>query len=112
MANSAGLLDWLLEGLAPLGGVAARRMFGGHGLFRHGLMFALVVRDTPYLKVDASTRAAFEAAGSQPFTYARQGRTATLGYWQGPGAVRDDADAGRAWAAAAWAVALRARRAG
>ncbi len=110
MANSAGLVDWLLEGLVPLGGVSARRMFGGHGLFRAGLMFGLVVRDTPYLKVDATTRPGFEAAGSQPFTYSRGGKPAVLGYWQVPPAVLDEPEEWRAWALAAFAVALRAQR--
>ncbi len=112
MASSAGLVAWLLEALEPLGGVTARRMFGGHGLFRRGLMFCLVAGDAAYLKVDDSTRAAFEAAGSGPFTYSRGGKPASLGYWLVPAAVLDDPEALQAWAERAIAVALRAKRGG
>jgi len=42
------ILD-LLRRWAP---VAARRMFGGHGLFRGGLMFGLVADDALYFKTD------------------------------------------------------------
>jgi DNA transformation protein len=110
MASSAGLVEWLLEALEPVGGVIARRMFGGHGLFRRGLMFCLVARDAAYLKVDEGTRPEFEATGSQPFTYSRGGKPATLGYWLVPAAVLDDPEALCAWAERAFAVALRAKR--
>jgi DNA transformation protein len=42
-------------------------MFGGVGLYCHGLFFALIDDDTLYLKVDDATRADFERLGSQPF---------------------------------------------
>ena len=45
-----GYRAFLEEMLAPLGGVAIRRMFGGLGLFRDRLMFGLVVRDVLYFK--------------------------------------------------------------
>lgn len=107
--GEAGTLGWLLEALAPLGGVAARRMFGGHGLFRQGLMFGLVLRDTPYFKADAETVPDYAAAGCGPFLYRRQGQEVALGYWQVPAAVLDEPEALCRWARAAWAVALRTR---
>ena len=44
--------DHLAELFAPLGGVVFRRMFGGVGVFRDGLMFALVADDVLYMKAD------------------------------------------------------------
>ena len=110
MANSAGLVEYLLESLAPLGGVSAKRMFGGHGLFHRGLMFALVLHDTPYLKADAADQPGFAAEGCGPFLYDRGGKTVALGYWQVPAAVLDDPEELCAWARRAWAVAARAKR--
>jgi DNA transformation protein and related proteins len=43
-------VDYVLEQLSPLGGVRAKRMFGGHGVYLEGLFFALVADDTLYLK--------------------------------------------------------------
>jgi DNA transformation protein and related proteins len=110
MTNSAGLIDYLLESLAPPGGVSARRMFGGHGLFRRSLMFALVAGDTLYLKADEDTIPAFQAAGCGLFFYTRNSRQVALGYWQVPAAVLDEPEELRAWAERAFAVALRSGR--
>ena len=45
------LSTYLLELLAPLGPVSARRMFGGVGLFHNGTMFGLIARDELFFKV-------------------------------------------------------------
>ncbi|MEP7282526.1 MAG: TfoX/Sxy family protein [Rubrivivax sp.] len=96
------------ELLAGSGTVRLRRMFGGHGLSLDGLPVALVSRHQLYLKVDAESRPAFEAAGSAPFVYQRQGRTATLGYWTAPDDALDSPDAMRPWARRALQAALSA----
>lgn len=98
----------LLSGFGP---VSIRRMFGGAGLFRDGIMFALIVHDTLYLKVDDTTRPGYEAEGMGPFTYQRNGEAAALGYYQAPEAAMDDPDAMRDLARDAFGVALRAQAA-
>jgi TfoX N-terminal domain len=37
----------------PLGAVAVKRMFGGHGVYADGLCFAIQSRGEVYLKTDA-----------------------------------------------------------
>ena len=54
-------------------------------------------------------KAAFEAAGSSPFTYDRKGHEAVaLSYWRAPEEDMDDADALCAWAVKGWEAARRA----
>ena len=109
MTASPEFLDHLRDMLTGFGPVAVRRMFGGAGLFRDGLMFALVADDVLYVKADGTSRAAFEAAGSEPFTYQRQGRDAVaMSYWRAPEEDMDDAEALAAWAAKGWEAARRA----
>lgn len=100
------LLD-LLYGWAP---VAARRMFSGHGLFRGGIMFALVADETLYLKTDDGNRARHEAAGMAPFRYNRAGKSVALGFHAAPPELLEEAEALGQWADAAWEAALRGRR--
>ena len=50
-----------------LGPVRTRKMFGGQGVYRHDLMFALEAYGELYLKVDKASVEAFRAAGSRPF---------------------------------------------
>ena len=37
MARSSEFVEFVLESLRPLGGVSARRMFGGFGIYKDGL---------------------------------------------------------------------------
>jgi DNA transformation protein and related proteins len=102
---------FLLELMAPLGPVAARRMFGGVGLFLNGLMFGLVVREELYFKAGDSNRPAFEAAGEAPFSYAtRDGSHTLTSYWHCPPELLDDGETFRDWARQAIDAAVAASR--
>ena len=67
MAN--GFQDLLVELFEQIGGVSFRKMFGGVGIFRQGIMFALVADDTLYLKADDASSISFNAEGCGPFVY-------------------------------------------
>jgi DNA transformation protein and related proteins len=106
---SSGFQDFLADLFEPLDGVSFRRMFGGIGIFREGLMFALVADDTLYLKADDATASDFKAEGCAPFVYDGKDRPVALQYWRLPERLYDDPDAFRQWALTAFAVAERAR---
>jgi DNA transformation protein len=110
MAADSDFIATVLDLLSSWGGVSARRMFGGYGIYRQGLMFGLVADDILYLKADAQNRPAFEAAGMGPFTYDGKGKTVALPYWEAPSELFDDSDAMIEWAKGAFAAALRARK--
>jgi DNA transformation protein len=106
------LTAYLLELLAPFGPVSARRMFGGVGLFRGGMMFGLIARDELFFKVGDANRPAYEAAGEAPFTYDTKLGTHTLGsYWRCPPELLDDAETFQVWAGQAMKAAAVAARA-
>ncbi len=96
--------------MGGLDGVEVRPMFGGHGIFRHGLMFALTLGERLYFKTDELTVAAFEQLGLKPFQYTdRHGRQGSLRYHEAPAEVFEDDAVMLRWAAQAWEVALRAQ---
>ena len=99
--------DYVVELLASLGGVTARRMFGGHGIYSDGLMFALIAGQTLYLKCDELTREQFEAAGGLPFVYSSRERRVTLGYWSIPEEAMESPGLAMPWARLALDAALR-----
>jgi DNA transformation protein len=110
MAGSA-LVAHLMDVLRPLGGVASRRMFSGAGLFRDGLMFALIVGEDLYLKADGMTIADFEAEGLGPFTYGtKKGDRILTSYWRAPERLLDDDDEMRGWCRRAAEVATRSAK--
>ena len=102
----------LLDLYVDFEGVSARRMFGGTGLFRDGLMFGLVHDDTLYFKVDEGNRADYEARGLPPFRYERKGKTIALGYRQAPEEALEDETVLVEWSRRAWEAALRGRKEG
>jgi len=105
VARNARFIAFVADQLAPLGHVTARSMFSGAGIYCDGTIFALVIRDTLYLKVDDANRADFQAAGSSPFTYEAKGRTIEIGsYWRAPEHLYDDPDDMLGWARAALAA--------
>ncbi len=93
------------------GPFAAKRMFSGYGLFRDGLMFGLVSRDTLYLKADAQSAPRFTQLGQAQFEYRRKGKVAKLSYYAAPESVMEDAAEAACWARVAFEAALRAHTA-
>src|SRR5690349_8585260 len=91
MATKNAYLDFLAEWLAPLGEIVARSMMGGHILYCDCIVFALVAKNTLYLKADEQTRGRFEALGLKPF-YPFEGK-ASMSYYQPPPEFFEDADA-------------------
>ncbi len=67
MGNSPDFVELALERLEAAGRVQARAMFGGHGLYAQGRMFALIADDVLYLKADAQNRQSLLAEGGQLF---------------------------------------------
>ena len=108
-------IDYLTELLSSNGAVAARRMFGGWGVYLDGVIVGLVAGETLYLKADERTRARFEAVGSTPFVFDSRNARVTTSYWSAPHEAMDSQEAMRPWAQlalqAAWRkVALKPQR--
>jgi len=95
MASHDALRAHILDLLGPLD-VVARAMFGGVGFFKDGAMFGLIAGDSFYLKTDDSNRAAYEEAGSAPFTYDGKGKPVVMPYHTAPEELLEDADVMRA----------------
>ena len=103
-------VEFVLESLQALRGVSARRMFGGWGIYKDGVMFALIARDQLYLKVDDGNRAAFDEADLPHFTYTEKGKPIRMPYREAPGECFDDPEVLCAWAREAYAAALRTKQ--
>lgn len=98
----------LVERFGVFAPVTPRRMFGGHGLFVEGAMFALVYDGAVYLKTDEVNRPDYVALGLQPWVLESAPRTSPTSYYAPPDEAMDDMDALRPWFEAALAAARRA----
>ncbi|WP_010214361.1 TfoX/Sxy family protein [Sphingomonas sp. PAMC 26621] len=109
MAVDPGLIAWVEEALAPVGGVTKRAMMGGATLYLDGTIFGIVAGDLLWFKADAESDGAWDAAGCARFSYDMgEGRTGTMNYRRAPDDVYDDADALRDWALLGVAAGMRA----
>ena len=107
MSVSTSFRDFVLEQFRPVAPVTTRPMFGGLTLFHDGRAFALIDGDRLYLKVDASNRGDFEAAGCGPFLPFGD-PAKPMAYWELPAEVLEDPEILAVWAHKAFAVAARA----
>lgn len=97
------------EVFSGLGDVTIRKMFGGKGIYRDGLIVGVEVRGEILLKADAVSAPDFEAAGARRWTDAG-GRPVNMPYWTIPESAVDDPDELAVWTRKAFEAALRARK--
>ena len=81
--------DFVLDQLARLPQLRSKPMFGGVGLYSGECFFGIVAADELFFKVDHSNRAAYEAAGSEPFRPVAA-RPVSMSYWRVPIEVLED----------------------
>jgi DNA transformation protein and related proteins len=110
MANSSDFVAFAVELLSSVGPVSARRMFGGHGVYARGVMFALLDDDELFLKVDDETRARFRDAGCRNWVYPAMTEAETS-YYRPPDEAHDDPETMAPWAQLGLEAALRAQAA-
>lgn len=115
MAVSKETIAWLDDLFAPIDGVSIKRMFGGAGIFRQGLMFALVPEEGGVaFKADKENAPHFAAEGCREWVYeGKRGpdgkpRPMRMGYWHAPERLYDEPKAIGQWALAAFEAAKRA----
>jgi len=104
---SRDYLDYLHDLFSAFAPVTTRAMFGGHGVYRDGVIIGIVIGEILYLKVDALTRRAFEARDCAPFVVETKGKAVAMSYWSVPEDALDSPQDFRPWAQRAWAAALR-----
>ena len=109
MPRRSETVEYLVELMRPWGAVTAKSMFGGWGLYREGLFFAIVADDVLYLKTDDETRATFEAERLDPFVFrSKDGTSTAMSYRRAPDEALENPDEMARWAGLAYGAAVRA----
>lgn len=83
-------IQYLTDQLSDWATITARRMFGGWGLYRGALMFAIVQNDQLYLKCGDAVRAKADGAELSLFTYEKPAKTKEKGPPKPPKAKEPD----------------------
>ena len=113
MPRRSDFVEHVVEMMRQFGAVAPRPMFGGWGLYRDGVFFALVFDDTLYLKADDGNAPDFEAEGLEPFVFESRntGETILTSYRRAPDEALESPEVMARWARGALGAALRKQQA-
>jgi DNA transformation protein len=111
MPSRNEFVDHVVEALRAFGVVTVRRMFGGWGVYRDGVFFALIARDVLYLKSDEGNAAQFDRQQLEPFEFEKGGELIVTSYRRAPDEALEDPRVMARWAKSAYGAALRKKRA-
>src|SRR5689334_12015514 len=96
MTDRKGFKGRALDRLSDLGDISSRPLFGGHGIYWNGVIFAIQFHGRLYFKVDEESKDEYLAMGMGPF---RPNERQTLkSYYEVPPEVLDDREALLSWA--------------
>jgi DNA transformation protein and related proteins len=108
MPISDEFVDYVIDQLSDWGEVSARKMFGGAGLYREGVMFGLIADDVAYLKADDSNRKDFVRAGTSPFKpFTNKVKTIIMPYYEIPADVLENPTVLAEWAQRSFDIARK-----
>lgn len=105
-------LEYVLsEVLSDIDGISSRAMFGGYGIYKDGVIFAIIADEQLYFKVDESNRSDYERYGSKPFVYSQgKHKATTMSYWELPADIQEDRVEIARWVQKSYEVSLCQKR--
>ncbi|MHA1523973.1 MAG: TfoX/Sxy family protein [Alphaproteobacteria bacterium] len=110
MSISQSFAEFLTDAFVEFGPITIRKMFGGAGVYKDGVMFALVADDVLYLKADADLAGQFKAQNMSQFVFTpASGKTIAMSYWRAPDILYDDSEQMADWAARSHRVAAKTK---
>jgi len=110
MAKEDAFVSYLLDMLQEFGPVNAKAMFGGYGIYRDEIIFAIVVDSTLYLKADDKNRTLYEEKGLTRFSYMKNGKECFMSYYMAPEEAIENKDELYYWVRKGYKAAMRAKR--
>jgi len=84
LAASKDYLEYILDVLSLCDNITAKRLFGGYGLYQNGIIFAIIVENELYFKVDESNIDLYQNLNSEPLTFHAKGKTISMSYRKVP----------------------------
>jgi DNA transformation protein and related proteins len=102
-------IESILRKLTPHGPITARAMFGGYGIYFDKLIFAVLVEDKLYFRVDETNEKDFEQYRSKPLVFEGKNRPVVMSYFTLPEKVLNDPSLLPLWIKKAKDTSLRSR---
>lgn len=110
MSSSKEFVDYIKDLLEPFGVDKIRAMFGGYGVYKNGLMVALIAENELYFKAGKDESKVFEDAGSEPFTYDTGTKKVKMSYFKVMQEIIEDDEMLEMWFNLAYQAAVKAKK--
>lgn len=101
-------MQYINDQLSAFGSVEMKKMFGGIGIFKDGIMFGMLANDLLRFKVDATNQADYESYGMKAFYNEKKGKG--MPYWEVPLNVIEDHELLSQWATMSYEAGLRSKK--
>ena len=98
-------IQFIKEQLSDFGEVEMKKMFGGIGIFKEGIMFGMIGYGAFRLKVDKSNEANYVNKGMKPFK--PDPKKKGMPYWEVPIEVLEDRTLLKDWATLSYEIARK-----
>lgn len=107
MAVDPEYQSYIEEQLEAFGEYDSKKMFGGLGFFKEGVMFGAIMHGAFRLKGDETTAADYAKYGKEKHQV--PGKKMKMPYYEVPEEVLNDKTELREWAFKAWEIALKTK---
>lgn len=98
MAQNQEFLEYCCEQLERIAeNISYKSMFGGHGIYCDGQIFALIADSELFFKGHKYINNFYEAKDSSQFTYYKHDKPYAMNYWLVPETVLEDVDELQEW---------------
>jgi DNA transformation protein len=88
--------EYVLDQLCLLSAVECKHMFGGFGLYSHGIFFGIIANGCVYFKTDKSTVDGYKEKGMGPFK--PSAKQTLKNYYEVPADILEDEEELAKWA--------------
>jgi DNA transformation protein len=102
-------VDYVSDILEQFDVITTRKMFGGYGIYKNGLMFGLIADNELYFKADEEAAEFFAQYNSTPFTYNNGKKLVKMSYWKVSDEVLEDTMVIKKWMDIAYSAAMKGK---
>ncbi|MCC8461395.1 MAG: TfoX/Sxy family protein [Candidatus Megaira endosymbiont of Carteria cerasiformis] len=107
--SKSEFVNYVIDLLSPYGYIRVRPMFGGHSVYRDGVIVAIIVGEELYFKVNEQSVCDYRNRGSKPFTYKARDKVINISYWQVPLDIMEDKELFGNWLDVAYQISLNTK---
>ena len=109
MAVNEDYLSFIEDQMSAFAPFVSKKMFGGIGFFKEGIMFGMIGGNIFRLRVDETNKNDFEEHGIKN-GYLADAKKKGMPYWEVPIAIVEDKDELIHWLTKAYAISVKAKK--